>query len=305
MDNSLEPGPDRAATALPYAPTRNGLRGAVVLIVATLLLAGCSTFSGVFDDTEPQSAEAIAEAEAVNDPLEPLNRFIFELNRGLDHIVLRPTAWVYRAVLPAFAQDAVENFLHNLNSPIIFLNDVLQGEGGRAGDTLTRFVINSTIGIAGLADPASSVGFARHDEDFGQTLGVWGVNEGPYIMLPIFGPSNPRDALGRVVDHFTDPIGYWANQTTWVDNDKRDWIQPTRSFVERVDWRARHMEEVDDLERTSLDYYAAVRNLYRQHRADQIRNDKVGDMPEINALPTMEDFDNMDGGNSGSAEIGQ
>ncbi len=143
--------------------------------------------------TDPEARAAYLEA---SDPLEPLNRAIFSFNLTLDKAILRPIATVYNAALPDPVRDGVRNFLNNLRTPIILANDVLRGEIGRAGDTVGRFLLNSTLGVGGLFDIASELGFDFHNEDFGQTLAVWGIGEGPYLMLPIFGPSNPRDAVG-------------------------------------------------------------------------------------------------------------
>ncbi|MFC1674250.1 VacJ family lipoprotein, partial [Pseudomonadota bacterium] len=158
-------------------------------------------------------------------------------------------------------------------------------EGQRAGDTAARFAINTTVGILGFGDPATSFGFPRHTEDFGQTLGVWGADEGPYLVLPVFGPSNPRDVVGKVVDTLTDPVWHYAQNTD------REYIPNQRLAAEAVDFRATNMENIDDLQRTSLDYYAAVRSLYRQVRGDAIRN---GAPPEDNGLPNMSEMDDMD-----------
>jgi len=161
---------------------------------------------------------------------------------------------------------------------VILLNDVLQGEGQRAGDTLARFAINTTVGVLGLGDPATDMGYARHGEDFGQTLSVWGSGEGLYLVLPIFGPSNPRDAVGKVVDTLTDPIWHYAQNTD------REYIPNQRMVADAVNFRARNLHEIDDLQRTSIDYYAAVRDLYRQIRNDEIRN---GAAPTNSGLPAM------------------
>ena len=138
------------------------------------------------------------ETGMVHDPYEGFNRQMFAFNNEVDKYALGPAADVYETVTPEFARDRVGDFLHNLKSPVIFINDVLQGEGDRAGDTFARFLVNSTIGVAGLWDVAGYNGIERHSEDFGQTLATWGVEDGgPYVMLPLLGPSNVRDAAGR------------------------------------------------------------------------------------------------------------
>ena len=262
--------------------------GAVVAL--GIMLMGCA--SAANNNTDPETR---AEQIALNDPLEPVNRVIFQVNRGLDTWFLRPAAIFYRGMLPPQLQTAFSNFLDNLSSPVVLFNDILQGNSDRAGDTLARFVINTTVGIGGIFDMATDMGYPDHSEDFGQTLGVWGVGEGPYIMLPIFGPSNPRDAAGLVADYFADPI------TNWSINTDRRWVSPTRSGAQNVDWRARNMEEIDDMERTSIDYYATVRSLYRQYRKDQIRNGQPNSMPTISGLPAMDDMEDPDGDSSVTA----
>lgn len=249
--------------------------GAIVL--AASLLTACA--SAPTDDPE-----ALAEYNEINDPLEPVNRVMFEFNRGVDTLFLRPAGTFYKAMMPPPLQELVHNFLNNLKSPVILLNDVLQGEGTRAGDTLARFAINTTVGVLGFGDPATKMGFSRHGEDFGQTMGVYGMGEGPYLVLPIFGPSNPRDAVGKVVDTLTDPIWHWAQNT------HREYIPIDRAVAEAIDFRSQNMTEIDDLERTSLDYYAAVRSLYRQIRTHQIHN---GESPHSNGLPSMGAMDAM------------
>ncbi len=251
-------------------PVNGGLSrlGVMVLAVFLIISGGCATAPS------PGDAKALAEFKELNDPGEPTNRGIFEVNRGLDAVLLKPVATLYRDFTPQFFQDRINDVLDNLHAPVVLLNDLLQGKVERAVTTLTRFVINSTIGILGLADMATEMGIEGHDEDFGQTLAVWGVPEGPYVMLPLFGPSNPRDAVGLVVDFLTDPFNIWAANTD------RDLAILARVGTRAVDTRAIHMEALDDLEKNSLDFYATIRSLYRQRRADQINDGKLPpDMP--------------------------
>lgn len=232
----------------------------MVLAAFLILTGGCATAP------DPGDREAVAEFNEINDPGEPTNRTIFEINRGLDAGILKPLATLYRDFTPQFFQDRVNDVLDNLHAPVVFLNDVLQGEGKRAMATLTRFLINSTVGLLGLVDVATEAGIEGHDEDFGQTLAVWGVSEGPYVMLPIFGPSNPRDTIGLIVDFLTDPFNIWSANTD------REYAIFARAGARAIDTRAIYMDPMDDLEESSVDFYATIRNLYRQRRADQIRN---------------------------------
>src|SRR5262245_26904510 len=156
--------------------------------------------------TPPSDPEERAEWEQVNDPLEPTNRAIFEFNLTLDRYVMKPVATAYRDYLPEPVRRAVHNFLANLNSPLIFANDLLQGQGQRAMVTFSPAVINTTAGVGGLFDVASDYDLPRHDEDAGQTFAVWGISDGPFLMLPLFGPSNPRDTAGMAVEFVADPL---------------------------------------------------------------------------------------------------
>ena len=230
-------------------------RVAGVLIGAALLISGCATPP----ENDPAAMETYRQA---NDQAEPFNRTVFDVNMGLDKAVLKPISYVYKETVPLEGRQAVTSFLDNLRTPVIFANDLMQGEARRAWTTLVRFVANSTFGIGGLIDVAADMGYAKHDEDFGQTLAVWGVGDGSYLMLPLFGPSNPRDAIGRVVDIILDPMTWFAP----------NYLQYARFGTEAVDSRTAHYNEIEDLEKNSLDFYAAVRSLYRQKRTDEIRN---------------------------------
>ncbi len=225
-----------------------------------LVAAGCASKP---DPTDQAAVEAYNEA---NDPLEPMNRYFFEVNQFLDEILLKPFAGWYHLALPDPAEDGVRNFLRNLKSPVYLANDLFQGEWDRAGTTAARFVINSTIGIGGFIDVASMMDLQHHEEDFGQTLAVYGAGEGPYLHLPIIGPSNPRDATGRLVDYALDPL-------TWVGYVYDvSYINTARAGLDAIDTRARNLEAIDELKKGSVDFYATVRSLYRQRRNDLIKN---------------------------------
>jgi len=225
------------------------------------------------------SQVAQADVDDVNDPLEGLNRAIFAFNDVFYSYLLGPVAEAYN-VLPVEARTVVGSFLSNLRGPVVFFNDLLQGEFERAGTTLVRFGINSTVGFAGMADVASSFGYEKHTEDFGQTLAVWGTGEGFYLVLPFLGPSNPRDAVGQyVVDPLMDPF------TIYLDNtDQEEWTYG-RIGATAVHEFASVKGELEELKRTSVDFYAAVRSLYRQRRAADIANG------ETTNVPTIPDFD--------------
>jgi len=241
-------------------------------LMGLVLLAGCATPPPASD---PDALEAYKEA---NDPLEPMNRYFFELNYAADELLFKPLAGWYYVALPNFAQDGVRNVLRNVHSPVVLANDLFQGETDRAGVTISRFLVNSTMGLGGLFDVASRMGLEYHDEDFGQTLAVHGVGEGPYLMLPLLGPSNPRDAIGRVVDMAFDPLTY-IGIFGGVDN-----IGLMAAVADGMDTRARNLKTLDEIRKGSLDYYATIRSLYRQHRNDEINNGKT---PEGGAGPGL------------------
>lgn len=275
-------------------------RLALALAVAALIAGCASKPQETAASAEPASEPAYAENEAprpdsidggeesddllyeefedlyaeedydVNDPLEELNRAIFEFNRGVDALLLKPMAIIYNGIMPPWGRHRVTNILNNLGEPLNLANSLLQGEIERATSSFMRFAVNSTVGVAGAFDVAGDLGMRRANEDFGQTLAVWGVPEGPFLMLPIFGPSNPRDATGLVIDYLMDPFTYI------LDDD----VSLARSVTRGVSRRAENLENLDTLEETSLDFYAALRELYRQYRNNAIENG--GSEPEAN-----------------------
>lgn len=246
------------------APRR---RSGPIRLAATLLLGlalvGCAA------RPDPNDPEAVAEFEQANDPLEPLNRGLFVVNDGLDTLVLRPAAEAYRIFIPPEIRTSVRNMLGNLRSPVILMNDVLQGETQRAGTTLGRFVLNTTLGVGGIFDVATGYGLRGHGEDFGQTLAVWGVPEGPFLFLPVLGPSNPRDLIGTGVDAVSNPFSYVTGGELF------DAVTTGRIVLQALDAREGLIEPLDALRAGSIDPYAALRSAYRQRRATEIRNPAV------------------------------
>jgi phospholipid-binding lipoprotein MlaA len=213
---------------------------------------------------------------APGDPFERTNRGIFSFNDAVDKAAVEPLARGYRAATPSFFRSGVRNVLHNLASPVIFANDILQGEPLRAGDTAGRFFVNTTVGVLGLFDFATHAGIPSHDEDFGQTLGKWGVRSGPYLMLPFLGPSNMRDLTGKVVDIAIDPI-------TYVDFRDADAARALRFGADELTQRTDGLDGVESLRESSIDPYAAVRSIYNQSRNSAILNgdDAAPDSPEL------------------------
>ena len=209
----------------------------LTLLVPLTLLGGCAS-------TNPR------------DPLEPVNRALYSFNDGVDTALIRPIAEGYRAVLPTFVRTGISNVFGNVNDVLIALNNLLQGKIVNAASDVGRVLVNTTIGIAGFFDVATNFGLEKHNEDFGQTLGWWGVGDGPYLVLPIVGPSNLRDAVARVVDYKTDPITYVRSMRL------RNSLWGVRALSQRADL----LDTSKILETAALDQYEFVRDAYLQRR---------------------------------------
>jgi phospholipid-binding lipoprotein MlaA len=221
-------------------------------------MAGCATPPPASDP------DAVAEFKETNDPLEPTNRVFYAINDGIDVVVLRPLALAYRHIVPQEVRDHTHNVLANLGEPVALGNDMLQGKPRRAGDTLMRLLINSTVGVLGVFDVATGWGWPSHDSDAGMTLAIWGIPPGPFLYLPILGPSNPRDAIGFGVGYAMDPLT-WIGQGTVVDD-----LGYARLGFSALDQRERVLDELDHIKAEALDPYATIRSLARQHRESQI-----------------------------------
>ena len=213
------------------------------LLIPLFLLGGCAT-------TNPR------------DPLEPMNRAIYSFNDGLDNAIFKPVAQGYRAVLPEFVRTGVSNFFANINDVLIALNNLLQGKFLNAVSDVGRILVNTTIGVAGFLDVATNLGLEKHNEDFGQTLGRWGIGDGPYLVLPIVGPSNLRDALARVVDFKTDPLTYVRSMRL------RNSLWGTRAVSDR----ANLLDTSKILETAALDPYEVLRDAYLQRRRNLVHD---------------------------------
>jgi phospholipid-binding lipoprotein MlaA len=240
------------------------VRKIVIWLALGVCVAGCANAA----ETQPTDP---------GDPHEATNRKIFEFDQMLDRTFLLPTAKKYNAIVPEFGRDRIHDLLVNLDLPITFANDVLQAEPKRAGETALRLTINTTLGVGGLFDPATThFHMPDHSEDFGQTLGVWGAGGDPYLMLPVLGPSSPRDTIGRVGDIALDPL-------TWIRFKQHIWWTAGHQYFKVLDVRARNIDTLAGIERDSVDFYASARSLYRQHRASEIRNGKADtqDLPDF------------------------
>jgi phospholipid-binding lipoprotein MlaA len=220
----------------------------------------------VFTGCAAQPGGPAVSAVEAEDPLEVVNRNIFEANQVFDRIVLKPVAEGYLAIVPEDGRDAVRRVLDNMKEPTLFFNNALQGEVERAGITAGRFAVNTTAGLGGILDVATNWGLPRQPADFGQTLFVWGVPSGPYLVLPLFGPSNPRDAIGMGLDSYADPLSLFSKMDAFEE------ITITRFVSDGIDQRARVIDVLDDLEKNSLDFYAQLRSLAQQRRAAELRH---------------------------------
>lgn len=208
--------------------------------------------------------EGTSSDEGPNDPLEPINQFVFALNEIVDFVLLRPVAEIYRAITPDPVMHGVSNVLDNLFGPVNFLNHVLQAEAERATVTFFRFLMNSSFGIFGLVDVASDMGYPRYDTDFNQTLMTWGVDSGPYLVLPLIGPSSFRGAVGFVGDYYADPLNlYLNNRHHW----KYHYWLTVRYGLDMVRNREKVIETIDNIRNGSLDFYVTMRSIYFQRQA--------------------------------------
>jgi phospholipid-binding lipoprotein MlaA len=233
-------------------------RSVVAVMAAALVLGGCAS-------TDTGAAE-------VWDPIEAPNRFIFSINRAVDLVAIRPIAVLYRDWMPEKGQKGLRNMLDNLGEPVTAINQVVQGAPGRAATSIGRFLVNSTIGIAGIFDVASAMGMPKRKEDMGKTIGYYaGVepeNGGFYIVVPVIGPSNARDGVGLAIDGAMDPFSI----VTFSISTQVGWIATgARYGATIIDTRSRTLFALDDLEKNSVDYYAALKSAYTQQRADLIR----------------------------------
>ncbi|HUO97715.1 MAG TPA: VacJ family lipoprotein [Rhizomicrobium sp.] len=219
-------------------------------IVVCLVLTGCAHH----DDS------------GVYDPFESVNRKVFAFNHSLDKNAALPAASYYKSNVPDGMRDGVHNFFSNLSIPVTLANDVLQGQFTQAGIAVCRLGVNTTAGVLGVMDPATGWGCPENDEDFGQTLAVYGMPPGPYLVLPLLGSTLPRDLAGKLlVDHYFNPLGY-------VSYSGKYYVSMSTNVLKMVDQRSRSISALSNVERTSVDYYAAVRSIYLQKRDSAIQN---------------------------------
>ena len=253
----------------------------IILCCFLVFLTSCS-----FNN---QSREIIDTAPQTQDPWEGMNRGTFVFNQFFDKYLLAPLAKGYRFVLPGELRTGVRNFFSNLREPWTTINSALQGDLKNTGNSLVRFCLNTTVGLLGIFDVASSVGFEKQKEDFGQTLAVYGLDSGPYLVLPLLGPSTVRDAVGKVAGIVGDPVTLALNR-----EGKDDWLW-IGTVIKGIDFREQNLEKIDNLEATSVDFYATIRSLYLERRNRMIRNqssDKQDPFKDFDLdLPLMNDFE--------------
>lgn len=240
---------------------RQRMRRVIVAVVAMQLTA----------------APAFAQTD-VWDPWEGFNRKSYAVSRQVDRFVIEPVSRVYSKA-PKPLRKGLRNFVRNLREPLVFVNDVLQGRPKTAAKTAGRFAINSTVGVVGVVDVAKRSGLKHHNNGLGTTLGRWGAQPGPYLYLPIFGPSNLRDGVGTIGDFAMNPLDY-------VDFDGRRAIGVTTSILSGLDTRARAQPALDAIETTSIDTYATLRSYYMQNREAEIHGEtRPEDLPDFDVPP--------------------
>ena len=219
------------------------------------------------------------DALAIEDPFEGMNRRFYAVHQAIDHAILRPLALGYSHATTGGIRQGLHNFVTEVGEPVVFGNDVLQLRVKRAATTLVRFVVNATVGVAGLLDPATRMGLAHHDNGFGTTLGHYGIRPGPYIFLPLIGPTDFRDVIGTSVDFYSDPVGR-------IHYPKRGYVLLGIGIVSGLDQRAQAEPDLQRIESMGTDSYATLRSLFLQQREADIH----GDQPvRIQDLPSFDD----------------
>lgn len=227
---------------------------------------------GATKSSEHTDADDQTYVDTDSDPLEPFNRVIYGFNHIFDKVVLRPVTQAYRYVVPEYGRTMFDNFVTNLYTPVVFTNSVLQGDPKNSFSTFFRFVINTTIGVGGMFDVASEAGLHNRNADLGETMAFYGVGPGPYLVIPVIGPSNVRDAFGRLGDAFMTPTNY---ATDWFKGGQGYEIEYGVWAATAIDERSKNMKLIDEIYANSLDPYSTFRSGYTQKRASDIRRAKA------------------------------
>ncbi len=233
------------------------------------LLAGCATAPPKTDTADYQAYQQ------QNDPIEPTNRFFYKVNDKIDRYAFKPVAQGYVDITNTTVRNHVGNFVTNIGEPARLINFMAEGKSRDAGTSLVRFFVNSTAGIGGIFDPATALGYKETDTDFGLTLAIWGLAPGPYLYLPVFGPSGARDVWNLPVEYFATPMEA-APESTALNI-----FSDTETGVHLINTRAEYIQPIDQIEATALDPYATFRSLYRQSRVSQVQQ-----IDEANELTT-------------------
>lgn len=249
----------------------------VALSIGVLSLAGCAS-----------TGYNSADTPGMSDPFEPANRAVLSFNTAVNDAIIYPAVDGYRAVVPEEGRQGVDNFVTNLKAPLHFANELLQADFEGAGQVFLRTAVNTLVGFGGIFDIASSEGYEHEGEDFGQTLAVWGVDEGPYLVLPFLGPSSMRDGTGLAVEALADPLRIYA-----MDVDKDHWHY-TRIGVSGFNEHNNTKDILEELEKGSVDFYATLRSSYYQKRQADIRDHKStgddGAEEDLMEFPDYEDY---------------
>lgn len=265
----------KAIRSVRYEMKENSLLLWLSLCATAVLLASCAGTSA----QQSQDSNAIGDVVEISDPFESSNRRVFAFNNAVDDAVIHPVVKGYRAAVPKPARTGFSNFLRNLKSPVTFANQLLQGDVDGAGDVVVRTAVNTLIGVGGIFDIAGREGIEYEQEDFGQTLGVWGVGHGPYLVVPVLGPSSLRDYAGYAVDSLADPLRWY------LFNTDQEWLYYTKVGADYLVLRESLLDVLADLEHSSIDYYAAVRSTYYQRREAMVRDEN-----SAVAIPDYDDF---------------
>lgn len=238
----------------------------VLAVSAAFILSAC---------TADQGDQVARGSMQIQDPFEEVNRVSFAFNEVVDETVIHPVVEGYQFVVPRPARNGFRNFLRNLRSPVIFANQALQGDVRGAGDVVLRATINTLVGVGGVFDVAGSEGIRYEPEDFGQTLAVWGVGHGPYLVVPVLGPSSLRDYAGYAIDSFADPLRWYLHNI-----DEEEWYY-AKLGGDYLVLREELIDVMKDLKASSIDYYAAVRSTYYQRRAAMVRDNNAPQIPDL------------------------
>jgi len=231
----------------------------LALIALPLSLVSCASV--------PKSPEAQAEAQSANDPLESINRVTFDVNDFLDRLLIRPLTELYRFTIPDYLRERIANIISNMKEPVIFANNMLQGETTRAGITTERFLVNTFVGVGGVFEVANGWDLPQQTGDFGQTLHTWGFDSGPYLVLPLFGPSNIRDAIGLGADTAMSPWQWIAARGGRTVKNEEVYSEFAADGLTK---REETLDDYDALRTGSLDFYAEMRSVYQQYRDKQL-----------------------------------